>query len=99
MTAAAAARSARAEGSGDDLTILHPVQTRDCRGGHVNAAVTQAAYEVFAHLYGSQESLVTGWCRGGFLTRELVAFLYARWFPKAEWRERVDEAFLGMENV
>lgn len=41
----------------------------------------------------------TGWCRGGFGISELVAFLYARSFPKEEWHKRVQEAFTGMENL
>jgi hypothetical protein len=43
--------------------------------------------------------LVTGNCRGGFSAGELIAFLYARSFPKSEWRARVDEAFHGMEDL
>jgi hypothetical protein len=55
-----------------------------------------AAYEVYTHVCGSQEAMVTGNCRGGFSAGELIAFLYARSFPKAEWRARVDEALHGM---
>lgn len=42
---------------------------------------------------------------GGFaevteiIVGELIAFLYARSFPKNEWRDRVNEAFEGMENL
>jgi len=57
------------------------------------------AYEVYRDQYGAQEALVTGWCRGGFGISELVAFLYARSFPKKEWSMRVREAFKGMENL
>jgi hypothetical protein len=78
----------------------HPVQTKFRPGqGLVPKAVTMAAYEVYCHVYGPQEALVTGGCRGGFGTGDLIAFLYARSFQKAEWRVRVDEAFRGMENV
>ena len=77
----------------------HPVQTVDHRGGKVPKAVTLAAYEVYCHVYGPQEALVTGWCRGGFSTGELIALLYARSFPKAEWWERVEQALKGMEHV
>ncbi|MBB3010628.1 hypothetical protein [Cupriavidus alkaliphilus] len=60
--------------------------------------VTMRAYEVYCHLYGEQEAMVTGGCRGGFGSGELIAFLYAHSFPKSEWRARVDEAFRGMVN-
>lgn len=59
--------------------------------------VTMRAYEVYQHVYGPQDALVTGECRGGFSAGELVAFLYAHSFPKEEWRSRVDEAFRGMD--
>lgn len=77
----------------------HPVQTVDHRGGKLSTDVTLAAYEVYCHLYGPQEAMVTGGCRGGFSTGELIAFLYARAFPKSEWRMRVDRALTGMEHV
>jgi hypothetical protein len=32
-------------------------------------------------------------CRGGFGLYELIAFLYARSFPKDEWEKRAEEAF------
>jgi hypothetical protein len=76
----------------------HPVQTSCCqRGGAVPQKVTLLAYEVYAHVYGPQEKLITDDCRGGFGVGELIAFLYARSFPQAEWRIRVDEAFTGMK--
>lgn len=34
-------------------------------------------------------------CRGGFGHGELIAYLFARSFPKDEWRQRVDMAFAG----
>jgi hypothetical protein len=58
-----------------------------------------AAYEVYSHVFAPQNALVTGGCRGGFSTGELVAFLYARGFPKSEWQMRVDEALNGMQNL
>lgn len=79
---------------------VHPVQTHRQRQGAVcPQTVTMRAYEVYCHVYSPQEALVTGGCRGGFSTGELIAFLYARSFPKAEWSLRVDEAFRGMKNV
>jgi hypothetical protein len=74
---------------------VHPVQTNP-RGGSCPQVVTLHAYEVYCHVYGEQKAIVMGDCRGGFGLGELVAFLYAHSFPKSEWRDRVDEAFLGM---
>lgn len=58
--------------------------------------VTKAAYEVYCRCYGDQPAMMQDGCRGGFSAGELIAFLYARSFPKAEWRERVEEALTGM---
>ena len=77
----------------------HPVQTVDHRGGRLRTEVTMRAYEVYRHVYGEQEAMITGSCRGGFGTSELIAFLYARSFPQHEWAMRVDEAFAGMDHV
>ena len=78
----------------------HPVQNHHRRGpGWAPKTVTMAAYEVYCHVYGPQEAMVTGGCRGGFSTGELIAFLYARSFPKAEWSTCVDQAFKGAENL
>ncbi len=76
----------------------HPVQNhvRPHQRYACPTVVTLRAYEVYRHVYGPQEALVTGECRGGFGAGELIAFLYARSFPKEEWRERTDEAFRGM---
>jgi len=81
--------------------VKHPVQkTSDYRKqGMISSKVTLRAYEVYCKKYGSQEAIVTGDCRGGLGTGELIAFLYARSFPENEWRDRVDEAFKGMENI
>jgi len=78
---------------------VHPVQTVDHRGGKCPQVVTMRAYEVYCEVYDPQVAMVTGNCRGGFSTGELIAFLYAYSFPKDEWRKRVDEAFEGMEHV
>ena len=56
------------------------------------------AYEVYRHVYGEQLALRDGHCRGGFGTKELVAFLYARSFPQREWTDRMEEAFRGMQG-
>lgn len=79
----------------------HPIQLNRHynRQARVPKVVTMRAYEVYKHLYGEQEALITGECRGGFGAGELTAFLYARSFPKDEWRARVYEAFRGMENL
>ncbi len=82
----------------DDIET-HPIQTVDHRGGKVPKVVTMRAYEVYSAVFGPQEALITGWCRGGFGTGELIAFLYARTFPKEEWSKRFDEALKGMEHV
>lgn len=77
----------------------HPIQverTRNGRPGAAPQAVTLRAYEVYKACYGEQEALVTGWCRGGFGVGELIAFLYARSFPREEWQARVDEALDGL---
>ena len=86
----------------DDEVETHPVQNHyDASRRHKRAqapkVVTMRAYEVYCHVYAPQDALITGGCRGGFGVGELVAFLYARSFPKAEWQTRVDEAFKGMD--
>ncbi|MGY0790946.1 hypothetical protein ACW7BJ_16390 [Azospirillum argentinense] len=78
---------------------LHPVQTVDRKGGKIAKAVTMRAYEVYKAVYGEQKAMVTGGCRGGFSTGELIAFLYAGTFPKTEWVKRVDEAFRDMHHI
>lgn len=79
----------------------HPVQNHQHRRGPARAptSVTLAAYEVYCHVYAPQPAMVTGECRGGFATGELIAFLYARSFPKTEWRARMQEAFNGAVNL
>lgn len=76
----------------------HPVQTRS-GAARCPTVVTMKAYEVYCHCYKPQQAMVEGWCRGGFGAGELIAFLYARSFPKEEWKSRVNEALKGMENL
>lgn len=85
--------------TGSASVETHPVQTCDGRGGKLSKAVTMRAYEVYCHLYGKQDALVTGWCRGGMSTGEIIAFLYARSFHPSEWNTRVHEAFNAMEHI
>lgn len=79
---------------------VHPVQTHHSgRNAVCPQTVTMRAYEVYCHVFSPQEAMVTGSCRGGFSTGELVALLYARSFPQPEWSRRFDEAVKGMKNV
>lgn len=83
----------------DEQTAIHPVQKSHLPSStpaHAPQVVTLRAYEVYKHLYGAQEAMITGGCRGGFGIGELVAFLYAHTFPKDEWRARVEEALKGL---
>ena len=86
-------------------TRLFPIQTRYDHGrkqAKVAESIYMAAYEVYSHVYAPQQAMIDleKGCRGGFSLGELTAFLYARSFPKAEWRRRVDEAFNGgLENI
>lgn len=83
----------------DPTPEVHPVQKpkRHSEQGYVPTVVTLMAYEVYCHVYAPQAALIEGGCRGGFGVCELIALLYARNFPKTEWKSRVDEAFKGME--
>jgi hypothetical protein len=85
----------------NETIAVHPVQTHQQRRGEAKCPqiVTMRAYEVYCHVYAPQEAMVTGQCRGGFSTGELIAFLYARTFPKEQWRDRMEEAFRGAENL
>jgi hypothetical protein len=85
---------------------MHPVQTqnvgrrRNEGRSQITSLVTLRAYEVYREVHGEQKALIDlagRDCRGGFGVGELIAFLYARSFPKSEWRARVDEAFKGMK--
>lgn len=78
----------------------HPVQGPSTRGPYrVSSQVTLAAYEVYCEVFTKQEELVTGTCRGGFGVGELIAFLYARSFPRREWKVRFHEAIEGMAGL
>lgn len=82
---------------------MHPVQTHSIqrhRRSEVSSLITLRAYEVYCALYGEQKALVDlagRDCRGGFGVGELMAFLYARTFPKTEWQDRFDEALRGIK--
>lgn len=84
-----------------DIT-QHPVQVRRLLCGDrakVPEALALAAYEVYCYVNSPQRRLIEGDCRGGFHVSELLAFLYAKPFPQSEWRARVREAMVGMENL
>lgn len=85
---------------GDRLTF--PMQVPQGYGrdpGQLGRGPYLAAYEVYCHVYGEQKALVEGGCRGGLGAGEVIAFLYARSFPKSEWRARSDEAFKDMKGI
>lgn len=82
---------------------LFPLQRQSCVKHSREAAacpepVYMAAYEVYRHCYGEQPAMIEGHCRGGFGIEELIAFLYARPFPKAQWSDRVNEALTGLRS-
>lgn len=84
----------------DEMIATHPVQTnlRQRPGdARMPVCVTMKAYEVYARAYGPQPAMIEGGCRGGFGVGELIAFLYASSFPKAEWYDRINEALNGMK--
>jgi len=69
------------------------------KGLTIPEPVYMAAYEVYCHYWSPQPALIDlegRNCRGGFGMNELVAFLYAKQFPKEEWKQRCDEAWEGM---
>lgn len=74
-------------------TVFHPIQTDIEK--RMPEPVVLRAYEVYTHCYGAQPAMidVAKGCRGGFSAGELIAFLYARSFPRQEWQQRVDQAF------
>jgi len=81
------------------MTEFHPVQTQDFVRPHLRpvipASVALRAYEVYCHVYAPQSAMVDlagRGCRGGFSLGEIIGFLYARSFPKEEWRKRWEEA-------
>ena len=71
---------------------FHPVQTCQSRGqrgqAKISTKVTMAAYEVYYALLGEQKAMATSGCRGGFGTLKLIAFLYAKNFPREQWHVR-----------
>ncbi len=67
--------------------------------GVVCREVNMAAYEVYCALHGEQDAMIQDGCRGGLSAGELIAFLYARGFPKEQWKARADEAFTRMQNL
>lgn len=75
---------------------FHPVQTHDAKVlSPMSDAVTRRAYEVYCEVWAPQPALVDlagRNCRGGFSLGEIIPFLYARSFPKSEWRMRYEEA-------
>lgn len=84
------------------MTDTHPVQmprTILREGAEISTKVSLRAYEVYRHIHGEQEAMITGGCRGGFGAGEIIAFLYAHSFPKAEWSDRANEAFKGMKGI
>jgi len=83
----------------DENVPVHPVQIKrsyDREKAVAPQVVTLRAYEVYCYCHGEQRALIEGGCRGGFSAGELIAFLYAHSFPKAEWCWRAEEAFRGM---
>lgn len=75
------------------MAVFHPVQTFRAPSS-MPEPVVLLAYEVYCHVYGAQPAMIDAarGYRGGFSINELIAFLYARQFPKEEWSRRVDEA-------
>jgi hypothetical protein len=84
-------------------TEFHPVQIGDLgRNPRLPAAVTLRAYEVYCHVFSPQPAMIDlerRNCRGGFGAGELIAFLYARSFPKEEWSARFEEALRRGEKA
>jgi len=82
---------------------MMPIQTpyrRSEMQGLIAEEIYMKAYEVYCYIYGPQQAMIEGGCRGGFSVGELVGFLYAASFPKDQWRHKVNEAFNGgMENI
>ena len=74
----------------------HPIQLTGGGSGEISSAVTERAYEVYRHLFGSRQTLERLNERGGFSEGDLITLLYARSFPRDEWAERDKEALRGM---
>jgi hypothetical protein len=75
-----------------------PAQIGNREPGRIPWKVHIMAYEVYCKVFGPQQALVQSGCRGGFGVGELIGFLYARNFPKAEWDARFHEAIRGLES-
>lgn len=85
-----------------ELIPVHPVQVKEVRPrkqAYLPQTVTLRAYEVYCALWGKQQALIEGNCRGGFGLSEVVGLLYAHSFPREEWRQRFEEATKGMEAI
>jgi hypothetical protein len=78
------------------MSEFHPIQINELvRHPTLPSEVTLRAYEVYCDIWGPQPAMVDLLgrnCRGGFGAGELIALLYARSFPKNEWRSRFKEA-------
>lgn len=59
------------------------------------AEVTTRTYEVYHFIYGAQPAVNKR--QEGFSTRETIALLYARSFPRHEWNVRFSEALADKE--
>ncbi len=77
-------------------TMRMQTNRQERRPGALPLIVAETAYEVYAHLYGHSQSLARMGERGGFSAGEVIALLYARTFPRSEWRVRMDEALRGL---
>lgn len=85
-----------------DEVETHPIQTHALYGrekARLPTTVTLRAYEVYVALFREQPALITGECRGGFGVGEIIAFLYARGFPRQEWYDRFREALKGARGL
>ena len=58
----------------------------------INPEVHEAAHEVWATVYPASAAVP----RLRFGVGEVIAFLYARSFPKEQWKQRVEMALEGM---
>lgn len=79
--------------------LTAPAQIGRHNSGSIPWTVHLMAYEVYCDVFSPQPSLIEGSCRGGFGDGELVAFLYARNFPRSEWRKRANEALDGWKET
>lgn len=77
-----------------------PAQIGRNKSGKIPWDIHMVAYEVYCEVYGAQEAMIDHerGCRGGWGEGELIAFLYARTFPRKEWRRIVSNAFEGIET-